>query len=182
MAKSKDEQQVTGLHWLKYAGVGPSRSRGQRAGGRVSGEDVTSLGSLEAEVMGILWEIGHPASSMDVMETSLYKRRGQGQEPASFATIATTLRRLTEKGLLQSEKNEARTPYYYPTVGREEMAARILNNVSVTLLGSSLHGLLPKLVGNVGQAPVSAEEKDDVDRLMKAIEDAAGSAAKKRGE
>ena len=131
---------------------------------------MTSLGSLEAELLGILWEIGRPATSMEVMETCLYKRRAQGQEPAAFATVATTLRRLTGKGLLSSQKNEARTPVYWPTVGREQMAARILNNVSQTLLGTSLHGLLPKLIGRSPIDAGSADEQKELQLLMDALE------------
>jgi predicted transcriptional regulator len=141
---------------------------------------VTSLGSLEAELLGLLWEIGRPATSMEVMETSLYKRRARGEEPASFATIATTLRRLNGKGLLSSQKNEARTPVYWPTVGREQMAARILNIVSQTLLGTSLHGLLPKLIGNivqpVGHSDKAGPDQADCQRLLRALEEVAQAA------
>lgn len=157
-------------HWLKYAGIG---SRPKAAGVEVSGNQVTSLGSLEAEVLGLLWEIGRPATSMEVMETSLYKRRARGEEPASFATIATTLRRLASKNLLSTRKNKSRTPVYYPTVGREQMAARILNNVSQTLLGMSLHGLLPKLIGRSPVETESAEEEENLRRLMDALEQVA---------
>ena len=124
--------------------------------------------------MGLLWEIGQPASGMDVMEASLYKRRSAGQEPISFATVATTLRRLAEKGLLKAERGTQRTPVYTPTVGREQMAARILNNVSITLLGQSLRGLLPRLTGIARHKPQSPQEAEEVARLMQALEDAAG--------
>lgn len=172
-----------GRHWLKYAGIGARRPKNQGEDS-ASGGDVTSLGSLEAEVLGLLWEIGHPATGMEVMETSLYKRRAQGEEPAAFATIATTLRRLTAKGVLRSQKNDARTPVYWPTMGREQMAARILDNVSQTLLGISLHGLLPRLIGGAKTQPSQSganqvaeadqvEEEQDVERLMRALEEVA---------
>jgi predicted transcriptional regulator len=166
-----------GVNWLRYAGVGPARARSGGKKEKISGENVTSLGGFEAEVMGILWEIGDSATAMEVMETSLYRRRSQGLEPASFATIATTLRRLADKGLLRTEKGDTRTPYYAPTVGREEMAARILNNVSVTLLGQTLHGLIPRLVGGIKPAGRGAKEQadapQDIERLKQALQDAA---------
>ena len=173
-----------GRHWLKYAGIGSPRQK-SAGDAQARGEDVTSLGSLEAELLGLLWEIRRPATSMEVMEASLYKRRAQGQEPASFATIATTLRRLAGKGLLSSRKNEARTPLYWPTVEREEMAARILNNVSQTLLGTSLHGLLPKLIGRMkGEPGVIAgdgpEEEQELKCLMQALELVAQNAPQKK--
>lgn len=165
-----------GLRWLKYAGVGPGRTHDKQKS-KLSGVDVTSLGSLEAEIMGVLWEIGQPSSGMEVMEASLYKRRAQGQEPIAFATIATTLRRLSDKGLLLSQKKDARTPIYTPTVGRAEMTARILNNVSVTLLGQPLSGLIPRLAGNLtrGVSPKSPQasilEEEEMQRLLQALQE-----------
>ena len=173
-----------GVGRLKYAGVGPPRAPEPRA--KLSGADVTALGSLEAEILGLLWRIGRPATGMEVMEASLYARRAQGQEPASFATIATTLRRLAEKGVLLSEKagrgekGASRTPVYTPLVGREEMAARILDNVSRTLLGQPLHGLLPRLLGGLRgdrqgrKTTEDARESEEVRRLLRALEEAAG--------
>jgi len=166
-----------GLHWLRHAGVGPRRkAEGEK---KISGADITSLGSLEAEIMGLLWEIGRPAHGMEVAEAALYKRRGQGQEPIAFSTVNTTLRRLAEKGVLTSERGATRTPYYTPIIGREEMAARILNNVSETLLGKSLHGLLPRLTGRAnahrgsrGKEGNPADD-DEMRRLLEALERAA---------
>jgi len=163
---------LTGRHWPKYAGIGESR---QNRGGSppAAGENITSLGSLEAELLGILWEIGRPATGMEVMEVSLYSRCAQGQEPAAFATIATTLRRLAGKGLLGSQKNDSRSPLYWPKVGREQMAARLLNKVSQTLLGTSLHGLLPKLIGRSPEEAGSTEEGKEIQMLMDALEQVA---------
>ena len=121
------------------------KSAPQKRTNWIKPDDVTSLGSLEAEVMTILWEIGKPASGMDVMEASLYKRRAKGLTPASFATIATTLRRLSEKGLLISAKSDSRTPYYHVTVDRHALAARVLNSVCITLLGRSFLSVLRSL-------------------------------------
>lgn len=181
VAGETDNAVPKGQHWLKYTGIGERHQK--RAGsGPILGENITSLGSLEAEVLGLLWEIGRPATSMEVAETSLYKRRAHGQEPASFATITTTLRRLASKGLLNSQKNEARTPLYWPTVEREQMAARILNNVSQTLLGRSLHGLLPKLIGRVPSESEGAEEQREVQRLIDALELVAKTDGTKRYE
>ena len=164
-----------GLRWLKYTGIG-GRGKSGPAGPGLTGPAITSLGSLEAEVLGVLWEIGHPATGMEVMERSLYKRRARGEEPTAFATIATTLRRLTQKGLLTAEKNAQRTPVYAPTVGREEMAARVLNNVSETLLGRPLHALLPRLAGALppGPAESPSPEGASLPQLLQALHDLAG--------
>lgn len=165
-----------GRHWLRHAGVGPSRRA--EPDKKISGANITSLGSLEAEIMALLWDIGRPAHGMEVAEAALYKRRGLGLEPIAFSTVNTTLRRLAEKGVLKSEKGATRTPYYTPTVGREEMAARILNNVSETLLGESLHGLLPRLIGRANARPAKESNPahdDETRRLLEALERAAES-------
>ena len=127
--------------------------------------------------MGLLWEIGRPATGMDVMEVSLYKRRRAGQEPISFASIATTLRRLADKGLLDMEKGTSRAPFYTPTMEREQMAARILNNVAVTLLGRTLHDLLPVLTeaASVREPKPPYGDGPDIARLVQALQDAADS-------
>jgi predicted transcriptional regulator len=181
-----EQPQEGGVQWLRHAGVGPVRrpsGPGRNAAGKISGEAVTSLGSLEAEIMGLVWEIGRPVHAMEVAEASLYRRRGQGLEPIAFATVSTTLRRLSDKGLLSVgrkpgedvslSKREARTPYYTPTVGREEMAARILDNVTRTLLGHSLHALIPMLAGGVKRGKEDTEEQERLQRLMQALEQAA---------
>ena len=53
------------------------------------------------------------------------------------------------------------------------MAARILNNVSQTLLGSSLHGLLPKLIGRSSAEQGSDEGQKELQLLMDALEQVA---------
>lgn len=175
-----------GRRMPKHAGIGAAR-RGKQSGADVeipTGDAVASLGSLEAEVLGLLWEIGQPSTGMELMEKSLYKARALGQEPVSFSTIATTLRRLAGKGLLSSQKIDGRTPVFWPTVEREQMAARILNNVSETLLGTSLHRLLPMLIGRAKQKLGSSDkmggsdEDQQVQRLMRALEEVAETAAK----
>jgi predicted transcriptional regulator len=179
--KDKDGR---GVSHLRHTGVGPRRAYGA-ASEKISGDAVTSLGSLEAELMGVLWEIGHASNSMEVAEAALYKRRGQGQKPISFATVTTTLRRLMDKGVLAMAKTEGRTPFYTPTVGREEMAARILNNVSQTLLGQPLFDLIPRLAESrerTGQTPAAEADQDEIGRLMQALQEAARTAPEPAAE
>ena len=180
-------QSVTEHHGLKYAGIGQEPRTKKEAGRNRAerlGEEISSLGSLEAELLGVLWQIGKPATSTDVMEAALYKRRAEGKDPAAFATISTTLRRMSAKGLLETQKQERGGVVYWPTIEREQMAARILNNVSLTLLGSSLHGLLPKLAGQLrshagSSTRVSPDTVTDPEaqRLLEALQKLADSQA-----
>ena len=171
---ASEPAQAHGVKWLRHTGVGPARKATGKPANSIVGASVTALGSLEAEIMGILWEIGRPANGMEVAEASLYRRRAQGQEPIAFATVNTTLRRLADKGVLTSRKGGTRTPYYAPTVERMDMAARILNNVSQTLLGKPLHDLMPRFVGDSGQEPIRADAgQREIAELMNALADAA---------
>ncbi len=173
------DQAVTQSRGRKYAGIGQeprTQEEAGQSGTERPGEEISSLGSLEAELLGVLWQIGKPATSTDVMEAALYKRRAEGKEPTAFATISTTLRRMSAKGLLEAQKQGRGGVVYWPTVEREQMAARILNNVSLTLLGSSLHGLLPKLAGHLrsyagSSARVSSDTVTDPEaqRLLEAL-------------
>jgi predicted transcriptional regulator len=153
--------------------------------GAAPGEPVTSLTGLEAEVMGAVWDLGRPVHSMEVSEALLYSRRGRGLEPVPFQTVSTTLRRLAEKGVLRvvgrpggpgpMSGQAARTPHYEATAGREEMAARMLDNASRTLLGRSLAALIPRLTGSAGEGELGAGDRDRLQRLVDALE-AAGAA------
>ncbi len=132
--------------WHKYAGIKPERGRGRL---KSIAEEVASLSNLEAEAMDILWDLGRPASAMEVLEFSLYKHREQGEEPVSFPALQSTLRRLAEKNILVIDREDYRAIRYVPLVAREEMAARILNNVSMKLLGQPFQGLLPQITGKL---------------------------------
>jgi predicted transcriptional regulator len=72
------------------------------------------LGPLEAEVMEILWKMG--ASLVSEVEEVLNRRRS---EPLAYKTVLTICTRLTDKGLLDYEK-EGRAFRYHPTMNRPE--------------------------------------------------------------
>jgi predicted transcriptional regulator len=57
------------------------------------------LGSLETEVMELLWEADGPRSVRDVLEDVNARRR----PPLAYTTVMTVLARLAEKGVLRRE-------------------------------------------------------------------------------
>jgi hypothetical protein len=59
-------------------------------------------------------------------------------------------------------------------LGREETAARVLDNASRMLLGSPLLALIPRLTGSAGEGKLSAGDRDRLQRLVDALE-AAGA-------
>ena len=78
------------------------------------------LGSLEAEVMEVLWAADAPQSVRIVLETL-----NEGRRPAlAYTTVMTVLARLAEKGVLKRSP-VGRGYVYAPAVGDEaEIAVR----------------------------------------------------------
>ena len=98
--------------------VGSFRLRGRRLN-RV-------LGTLEAEVMEVLWRRS-PASIREVWDEVKLKR------PLAFNTVMTVMNRLVEKGLLRRE--DRRGSYrYLPRVSREVFLARVSHDVAEGLI------------------------------------------------
>ncbi len=75
------------------------------------------LGPLEAEVMEIIWTRG--TALVSEVEEVLNKRR---TTPLAYKTVLTICTRLSEKGVLDHEK-EGRAFRYYPTMTQTEFAA-----------------------------------------------------------
>ncbi|HZP83149.1 MAG TPA: BlaI/MecI/CopY family transcriptional regulator [Chthonomonadaceae bacterium] len=109
-------------------------------------EEVTSLGMLEGDILKILWDAGEPQSSVQVYEAMYFMRRDQKQEMQSPSTIAVTLSRMVEKGLLTVERQpRGGKGYYKPIFSREQIVARILDDVCRRLTGQPLGYLLTRL-------------------------------------
>jgi predicted transcriptional regulator len=73
-----------------------------------------SLGSLETEILNIVWELGC-ATVKDVHERIL----ADPDRELAYTSVTTVLRRLTQKGWLVCEKQE-RAFSWRPLVSREE--------------------------------------------------------------
>lgn len=66
----------------------------------------------ELQVMNILWEMNHHASTNEVLE------RYDDPKPA-YNTVSTILTRLSKKGFVAYSKQEGKTYYYYPLLPKE---------------------------------------------------------------
>lgn len=109
----------------------------------VGGDDVPSLGILEGEILRILWGAGVPQSSVQVYDAMYMERRANSIEMQSPSTIAVTLSRMVEKGLLKIERRiGAGKGYYSPLKKQADVVAAVLDDVSIRLTGSSLGTLL----------------------------------------
>jgi predicted transcriptional regulator len=112
----------------------------------VGGDDVPSLGVLEGDILRLLWDAGEPQSSVQVYEAMHFSRRAEKREMQSPSTIAVTLSRMVEKGLLTVERRpRGGKGYYEPTQTRAEVVARVMDDVSRRLTGQPLGYVLTRL-------------------------------------
>ena len=73
-----------------------------------------SLGPLEAEILNIIWELSS-ATVKDVHDRIL----SDPDRELAYTSVATVLRRLTEKGWLKCDR-EGRTFYWQPMISRQQ--------------------------------------------------------------
>lgn len=123
----------------------------------VGGDDVPSLGVLEGDILRLLWDAGEGQSSVQVYDLMNSLRKSENHEMQSPSTIAVTLSRMVEKGLLKVERRpKGGKGYYAPTKTRAEVVASVMDDVSKRLTGQPLGYLLTRLT-----APASAKYRVD---------------------
>jgi predicted transcriptional regulator len=112
----------------------------------VGGDDVPSLGVLEGDILRLLWDAGEPQSSVQVYEAMHFSRRAEKREMQSPSTIAVTLSRMVEKGLLTVERRpKGGKGYYAPTKTRAEVVAGVMDDVARRLTGQTVGFVLSQL-------------------------------------
>jgi len=112
----------------------------------VGGDDVPSLGVLEGDILRLLWDAGEPQSSVQVYEAMHYSRRAEKREMQSPSTIAVTLSRMVEKGLLTVERRpKGGKGYYGPTRTRAEVVAGVMDDVARRLTGQTVGFVLSQM-------------------------------------
>ena len=93
------------------------------------------LSKAEMQVMSVLWGMdASGVTSAEVME------RYDEPRPA-MTTLLTFLKRLTEKGFVQTEK-QGKLLRFTPLVGRDEYTAQYMADAKDTLFGGSPTSLL----------------------------------------
>ena len=132
----------------------------------VGGDDVPSLGVLEGDILRLLWDAGEPQSSVQVYEAMHFSRRAEKREMQSPSTIAVTLSRMVEKGLLTVERRpKGGKGYYGPTKTRAAVVADIMNDVAHRLTGQTLGFVLSQL-----KSDVTPQENSGLDELVKELQ------------
>ena len=137
----------------------------------VGGDDVPSLGVLEGDILRLLWDAGEPQSSVQVYEAMHFARRREKREMQSPSTIAVTLSRMVEKGLLTVERRpRSGKGYYGPTRTRAEVVADVMDDVSRRLTGQPLGYILTRLhAEETGKKKPAADEAGLSAGLMELI-------------
>lgn len=117
---------------------------------------ISGLGSLEAEIMTVIWGKGK-VTVRDVYE-ELRKTKS-----IAYTTVMTVMKRLAEKNILAQETSQ--TAYVYtPTISKEEAAGSMVDEMVRRIFGGSVAPLLQHLLGKA-----SKKDLEQVPRLKKLI-------------
>jgi predicted transcriptional regulator len=132
----------------------------------VGGDDVPSLGVLEGDILRLLWDAGEPQSSVQVYEAMHFSRRAEKREMQSPSTIAVTLSRMVEKGLLTVERRpKGGKGYYGPTKTRAAVVAGVMDDVARRLTGQTVGFVLSQL-----KSGSKAHANSGLDELVKELQ------------
>lgn len=118
----------------------------------------TSLGELEAEVMGIIWERGE-SSVQDVKDVLAPERR------LAYTTVMTVMKRLMDKGLLVRRK-EGRAYLYTPADTQENIAGSLLRSFIKRLYDGATAPAIAHLLE--AEDIIDEAELDRLERLIQA--------------
>jgi predicted transcriptional regulator len=127
-----------------------------------TGEIAYELGSLEHQVMELIWSHTGEAAEVSVRDVHL---AFEGR--LAYTTLMTTLDRLHKKGWLERRK-EGRAFYYSPRFSPDEFERSAAREVINKLLGRGQDGVEPILACIVDA--VSERDRtllDELDRLIK---------------
>ena len=121
----------------------------------------TAFGTLEREVMDILWAEGNLA----VRDVQARLRR-----PAAYTTVMTTLDRLFKKGILSREQS-GRAFLYTPLVSTEELKASIASRVITGVLQGTSEAAVPILSNLVDTVSAQDQGADLLRTLEEMVRD-----------
>ena len=117
------------------------------------------LTKAEMEIMNVLWERGEGMTTHEIIE--------EYPEPKpAYSTIATFLKILTNKGFIQSRKQEGggKTFVFTPTISREAYTNRVMKEVKSTFFGNSLESMLSFFAK---QEEVSEKDLQEIMEMIK---------------
>ncbi|MCR5043966.1 MAG: BlaI/MecI/CopY family transcriptional regulator [Bacteroidaceae bacterium] len=122
-------------------------------------EEERQLTKAEMEIMNVLWEKAEGMTTHEIIE--------EYPEPKpAYSTIATFLKILTNKGFIQSRKQEGggKTFVFTPTISREAYTNRVMKEVKSTFFGNSLKSMLSFFAK---QEEVSEKDLQEIMEMIK---------------
>ena len=118
-----------------------------------------TLTKAEMDIMNVMWDRGDELTTHEIIE--------QYPEPKpAYSTIATFLKILTNKGFIQSRKQEGggKTFVFTPLLSREAYTNRVMKEVKSTFFAGSLKSMLSFFAK---QEEVSEEDLQEIMELIK---------------
>lgn len=115
------------------------------------------LGNLQLKIMQILWA-QHPATVGDV------HARLQEDTDLAYTTVATMLRKMESRGLVQHQ-TEGRTFFYSPAVEADAVTRGMADDLLERLFGGSLSAMVNHLLT---RREVSRDELATIEKLISA--------------
>lgn len=122
----------------------------------MKGRSLRSIGNLQLRIMKVLWK--RQGSTVHDVQTSLE----QEGDSHAYTTIATMLRKMEERGLVEHNK-EGRQFIYHPSVTDKEVKSGVVGDILDRLFLGSLTGMVSQLMS---QRKVSIEELEDLEKLI----------------
>lgn len=129
----------------RFDGTTMTHSRSIAQDGRTR---VRSLGSLEAQVMDVLWS--QPSAAHTVREV-LDALRGSGPKEHAYTTVMTVLENLCRKELVSRHKH-GRSFQYEATTSREQHTAELLDGILST--ATDTRATLMRFVESMSEAEI----------------------------
>jgi len=118
------------------------------------------LGSLESEVMEVIWLKEAEVSVRDVYEALALKRE------IAYTTVMTIMGRLAEKKLLKKRK-EGNAFLFIPAIAKDEFTSQMVENVVDDLLADFSDVALASFISRVGK-----KDRESIEKLEKMLKTA----------
>ncbi len=127
---------------------------------------LAALGGTEMEVLRHVWALGR-ATVRDV------HARVEAERPLAYTTVMTVMKNLADKGLLSVE-TEGTAYVYRAAADPDAVRGGVLSGILDKVFGGDPAALVQTLVRHEA---LSAEERDEIRRLLDAMGDDAPSGA-----
>ncbi len=123
--------------------------------------EISQLGDLEADVLGVVWEKGQ--ATVQEVKDALEPRRA-----LAYTTVMTVMSRLAEKGILERRK-EGRAYYYTPAATQQKVAGSLLQSLVRRLYDGATGKAIAQLLET--DENVDDAELERLERLIRSRRD-----------